>query len=334
MAVHVDLVNSPYTQPPIAPHPPNHPGKKIIQENRRQIEESKRLQEFGQASKESWITRLYTHVHDKQQAERNKEDPNVWAHKTSTKTERSADENVTRSPKLPPLNRSTRPPHKTVSSNARSREFHGHNNQNHKEKDSIPINRPSTAGSTPRNTEPIVRKSNPQQSVSSNDPLVKKSSSSPQQQQQQHSNTKQQQQPKDKHLKPLPAELAFSPYLPDKERPNYKIIVNERIKELARAKRFYTSRDQLGSGRKNAAEHRAREQHSWLTRRHTNLYGANYMSAYSQYNTFGRSGDNPWRSSFPKAYSVGEMEKKAKETAEKAMRVRAETGGNLTPPSA
>ena len=304
MAVHVDLVNSPYTQPPIAPHPPSHPGKRIIQENKRQIEESKRLQEFGQVSKESWITRLYTHVMDKQE-ESNKDD--VWAHKTGL------DDNVQKSPKpghLPPLHKSSRNPNK--SSNQRSREYHsgthhsreyysGTQNRSHHRDQEVSVTRPSTAGDTPQNTEPFVKKIvSSVSSTTSSIPAAKT---------------------KDKHLKPLPAELAFSPYLPDKERPNYKIIVNERIKELAKAKRAFNSRERVKSGRKEKAENKIREPQSWLLRRQTHPYAVSYVSAYAQYGNYGKYGDTSWRSSFPKAYSIAEIEKKAKETAEKSMRV-------------
>lgn len=290
MAVHVDLVNSPYAQPPIAPHPPSHPGKKIIQENKRQIEESKRLQEFGQASKESWITRLYTHVGMGKSTDKSAPDKSsdqgkddAWAHKSSVRSgERSAnsDDHGLRSPKqgqLPPLPKSSRHPHHKTQ---RSREYHSIINR---EKTCI-ITRPSTAGSIPKNTDPIVKKT---------------SSKS-----------------KDKHLKVLPPELASSPYLPDKERPNYKILVNERIKELARVKKaFYQSR--AGSGRRDRSEHRTREQQSWLIRRNT------YVSAYSQYGSYNRSGDSTWRHALQKAHSSAELEKKAKESADKAMRVSA-----------
>ena len=307
MAVHVDLVKSPYTQPPIAPHPSCHPGKRIIQENKRQIEENKRLQEFGQASKESWITRLYTHVMDKQD-ENSKEE--VWAHKTGLKTDRSftveeSSSSVQKSTKpgqLPPLHRSTRNPSKNSGSIHRSRELHSsthHSREYHSfrgnssAKDSS-TTRPSTAGDTPQNTEPIIK--NQLSYYSSN-------------------------KTKDKHLKALPAELAFSPYLPERERPNYKILVNERIKELAKAKRAFNSRERERSGRREKRENKIREPQSWLTRRQTHPYATNYVSAYSQYGNYGRNGESSWRTSYPKAYSISEMEKKAKDAAEKSMKV-------------
>ena len=309
MAVHVDLVNSPYTQPPIAPHPPSHPGKRIIQENKRQLEESKRLQEFGQASKESWITRLYTHVMDKQD-ENSKEE--VWAHKTGFKTERSftveesssSAQKSTKPGQLPPLHRSTRNPNKNSGSIQRSREFHSsihHNREYHsirgisKEKDNS-VSRPSTAGDTPQNTEPIMKN---QLSYNTSNKT------------------------KDKHLKPLPAELAFSPYLPERERSSYKIIVNERIKELAKAKRAFNSREREKSGRREKRENKIREPQSWLTTRQTHPYATNYVSAYAQYGNYGNIGRNGeyWRTSYPKAYSIAEMEKKAKDAAEKSMKV-------------
>ena len=308
MAVHVDLVNSPYTQPPIAPHPPSHPGKRIIQENRRQIEESKRLQEFGQASKESWITRLYNHVLDKKE-ESGKEE--VWAHKTGFRTDRnmaleekenSTVQKSTKPGQLPPLQKSTKAPSKNSGSIQRSREFHSstyhsreyYNNRGFSKEREPSFTRPSTAGDAPQNTDPIMK------AQLSNSPSSSHKS-------------------KDKHLKPLPAELAFSPYLPDKDRPNYKIIVNERIKELAKAKRAFNSRERERSGGREKRQAKIREAQTWLTRRQAHPYATNYVSAYSQY---GKNAEAHWRSTYPKSYSIAEMERKAKEAADKSMRVR------------
>ncbi len=184
--------------------------------------------------------------------------------------------------------------------------------------------RPSTAGSIPNNTDPIqpITKNEPSRKISSSTPNSsepgRKMVGTPSKPKNHKNNDKM-----DRELKLLPAQLASSPYIPDKERANYKIIVTERIKELAKAKKALSSegpRDGTRSSFPRRGDMRSsRDAPSWLVRKP----GAPYAShSYGHNGHSHKYGDaEAWRSHFPKSYSVVEMEKKAKEVSEKAMKV-------------
>ncbi len=321
-------------------------------------ETNKRLQELGQASRDSWISRLYNHVMGKQ------DHKDQWAMKTGLRPEtiksyKSAGNldgspvGATRSasskpPILPPLKSGKGQKNKDSGGGSKQQKQQQSDreeaNVNYSEEDTDNLNntissdmpplevkvsltqRPSTAGSIPNNTDPIQpitqgkaeanRKISSSTTPGSSEPGRK--ATTPSKPKSHKNNDKM-----DRELKLLPAQLASSPYIPDKERANYKIIVTERIKELAKAKKALSSegpRDGTRSSFPRRSEGRSSsDAPSWLVRKPGHPYASH---------TYGRNGHphkygdaEAWKSHFPKSYSVVEMEKKAKEVSEKAMKV-------------